>query len=46
MFPVGFQSQVFWGLISPVQDLELEIPDVGLKSLTHQGTGPYLCDAS
>ena len=42
IFPVGFQSQVFWGLVSPVQDLLLYsennhnfviLPDCGLLRL-------------
>ena len=31
--PVGFQSQMFWGLISPVQVPRVGVPDVGHKFL-------------
>ena len=33
MSSIAFQSQVFWGLASPVQDLGVGMPDVKLKSL-------------
>lgn len=35
VFLIGFQSQVFWGLIFAVQDRGVEMPDVELKSVTH-----------
>ena len=46
IFLVDFQSQVFQGLISPVQDLEVGVSDVKLKSLSLRGNDPYLCDLS
>lgn len=42
VLPVGFQSQLFFGLISPVPDLRVRIPNVELKSLTPQGKVPCL----
>lgn len=35
---LGFQSQVFGGLISPGQDPKVGLPDVELKSFTLQGS--------
>lgn len=32
---------LFWGLISPVQNLEFEVLDVELNSFTPQGKDPY-----
>ena len=31
--PAGLQSQMFWGLIFPTQDLRAREPDVGLRPL-------------
>lgn len=31
IFPVGFQSQLFWGLVSSAQDLMVEGPDNGVS---------------
>lgn len=36
MSPVGFQSQIFGGLISQVLVLKLLVPDVGHKSFAPQ----------
>lgn len=46
VFLIGFQSQEFWGFISPVQDLGTGVPDVELESLTPHGKDPCLCDPS
>ena len=46
IFPIGFQSQVFWGLLSPVQDVGVGVPDVELEPLAPQGKDLYLCDPS
>ena len=35
--PVDFQSQMFWRLISPMQDPWAEEPDMGLRPLTPWG---------
>lgn len=35
--PVGFQSQVFEGLISQVQFLNIGVPNVGFKLFIPQG---------
>lgn len=35
--PTGFQSQKFWGLISPVQVPRVGGPDVGLELFTPRG---------
>ena len=35
--PVGFPSQTFWGLISPLQVPRVGAPNVGHKPLTPQG---------
>lgn len=37
---------MFQGLISPVQDLEVGVSDVKLRSLSLRGNDPYLCDLS
>lgn len=37
IFPFGFQNQVFWWFIFPVQDLRVGGPDVELRFLTLQG---------
>ena len=37
VFPISFQSLVFWGFVSPVQDLKVAAPNVEFKSLTPQG---------
>ena len=42
IFPIGFQSQVFWALVFPVQDLGVGMPDVEPESLTAQRKDPYL----
>lgn len=42
----GFQSQMFWGLVSPVKDLRIGVLGVELKSLAHQGNNSYLGDSS
>lgn len=34
VFPVGIQSQLFWGLVSPVQDSMAEVPNVEFQSFT------------
>ena len=34
---IGFQSQIFWELITLVQIPRLEVPDVGHKPLAPQG---------
>lgn len=44
VFHLGFQSQVFWGLVSPMHDLDVWVLDVELESLGPQGKDPYLCD--
>ena len=31
--PTGFQSQMFWGLVPPVQDARFGMPGVGYKTL-------------
>lgn len=36
-FPVGFQNQMFWGLVSLVQDPRIGVPYVEDKSLAPQG---------
>lgn len=33
VIPIDFQSLVFWGLISPVQDLRIWVPDIELRYL-------------
>lgn len=45
IFPIGLQNQVFWRLISLVQDLRVGVSDV-LKSLIPQGKDPCLCGPS
>ena len=40
--PIGVQSQVFCGLIPPVQVLKVGVPDVGFKPFTPQGEAPGL----
>ena len=35
--PTGFQSHVFQGLMSQVQVLKIEVPDVVFKPFTSQG---------
>ena len=35
--PVGFQSQIFEGLVSQVQVLNIGVPDVGFKAFAPQG---------
>lgn len=42
IFPIGFQRQVFWELISAVQDLRVGVPFVELKPLVPQGKVLYL----
>lgn len=37
LIPVDFQNQTFWGLISPVQDPRVGVPDVGHSPLSLQG---------
>lgn len=37
MFLVSFQSWVFWGFLSPVQNLRGNVPYMELKSFTPQG---------
>lgn len=32
VFPIGFQSWVFWGFVPPVQDLRVGVPNVEFKS--------------
>lgn len=39
--PIGFQSQTFWGLISPVQVPEVRVPDVGFKPHASQGYASF-----
>lgn len=34
--PVGFQSQMFWGVNSPAQVPRLEVPDMGHKPSSPQ----------
>lgn len=34
IFPVGIQSQLVWGLVSPVQDLMVEVLDMEFQSFT------------
>ena len=46
VFSVGFQSQVFWGLVSLVQDLRVGVPVVELEPLPPQEKDPYLCGPS
>ena len=43
---VGFQSQMFWRLVSSVQDLGVAMPDVELESLAAQEKDSYLCESS
>lgn len=45
-FSVGFQSQVFWGLVSLVQHLRVGVPVVELEPLPPQEKDPYLCGPS
>lgn len=41
VFPVVFQSQVFWGLVSPMQDPKIGVLNVELESLASQGEVLY-----
>lgn len=41
IIPIGFHSQEFWGFISPVQNLRVEVPDVEHKPLVPQGKVLY-----
>lgn len=43
--PIGFQSQIFWELISQVQVPSIDMPNVGHNPLTPQGETPYLWDS-
>lgn len=43
---VYYSFQMFWRLISLVQDLRVGVPNVDLKSFTPQGKVLYLWDAS
>ena len=36
VFLIGFQSQLFWRLISPLYDLEVGVPDMEFESLSPQ----------
>ena len=38
---LAFQSQLFWRLISSVQNLGVGVPEVELEFLTPQGKDPY-----
>jgi len=46
IIPMDFQSLVFWGLVYPVWDLRVRMPDVELESLASQEKVPYLCNPS
>lgn len=39
---IGFQSQMFWDLVSPLQISKVEVPDMEHKPLTHEGEAPYM----
>lgn len=41
IIPIDFQSPVFWGLVFPMEDLRVGVPNVTLESLALQGTVPY-----
>ena len=38
--PVGFQSCMFWGLVSQVQVLKVGVPDGGFRPFALQGEAP------
>ena len=38
--PSGFQNEMFWGLISQVQVLKAEVPDMEFKPFIPQGEAP------
>ena len=38
--PIGFQSQILWGSVSPVQFPRVEVPDTGHKLLAPQEEDP------
>lgn len=38
--PIGFQVEMFWGLVSQVQSLKAEVPNVGFEPSAPQEKAP------
>ena len=46
IFPIGFQCQVYWTLLSLLLDVRAWMSNVGLESPVPLAKAPYLCDCS